>query len=343
MEEDPEGGEFPAFARILFQYQYEQIPLYRSFCDRQGKSPVSIASWEQIPAVAVNAFRRADVSTASEEEARAVFLTSGTTAGERGRHLLPTLAYYHASLLPPFRAWVSPQPLTWLALLPPPDAAPHSSLSHMVGRLLPQVGDGNSRFLWKNGNLDILGAWESLAEMAVTGTPVGIFATALAWMELMENRPVGISPLRLPEGSRAVETGGFKGQRREVSRQEVYGLLEESFGLLPTACFGEYGMTELCSQLYSQGGGPFRGPPWLQVRAVDPLSGSLLPPGEVGLLRFFDLANAESMLAIQTEDRGRVDEEGRVTLLGRAPGAPPRGCSLAVDEWGSTEGGGGLS
>ncbi len=146
-----------------------------------------------------------------------------------------------------------------------------------------------------------------------------------------------------------MQTGGFKGRSREVAPDELRSLLASAFGVPPTHVVGEYGMTELGSQLYEgtlvaaplavagiAGRSPARhgvylAPPWLRVTAVDPVSLDPVAPGEVGIARFVDLANVDSVVAVQTADRVRVTAEG-VELLGRLPGAPPRGCSIAADE-----------
>jgi hypothetical protein len=141
-----------------------------------------------------------------------------------------------------------------------------------------------------------------------------------------------------------MHTGGFKGRSREVAQDELIRCMAETFGVPESAVVGEYGMTELSSQLYegtfraarglpapSARHGTFVAPPWLRVVAVDPETLRPVADGEIGILRFEDLANVDSALAIQTSDRGRC-QGSAVELLGRPPGAPPRGCSLAVEE-----------
>jgi hypothetical protein len=141
-----------------------------------------------------------------------------------------------------------------------------------------------------------------------------------------------------------MHTGGFKGRSREVAPGELLARMAATFAIPENAVVGEYGMTELSSQLYegtlrvarglpspSAHRGAFVAPPWLRVAAVDPGTLAPLPEGEIGILRFEDLANVDSALVVQTADRGRC-RGSTVELLGRLPGAPPRGCSLAVEE-----------
>src|SRR5207247_908943 len=145
--------------------------------------------------------------------------------------------------------------------------------------------------------------------------------------------------------SRAMQTGGFKGRSREVPAEELRRSVAAMLGLSASCVVSEYGMTELSSQLYegtlaaALGRGPeaalaapglYLAPPWVRVTAVDPESLTPLPAGEIGLARIVDLANVDSAVAIQTADRVRVTERG-IELLGRAPGATPRGCSIALD------------
>ena len=162
-----------------------------------------------------------------------------------------------------------------------------------------------------------------------------MLATSLALLNLVERLPPFA---KLPPGSRIMETGGFKGSGREIGRGELHARVEAATGVPSDCIVGEYGMTELLSQLYepvlSEGAGArgaYVAPPWLRVRALDPMTLEELPAGAEGILAFFDLANAGSICHVLTEDVGSVSA-GRVRLSGRARGAEPRGCSLAMDE-----------
>ena len=135
----------------------------------------------------------------------------------------------------------------------------------------------------------------------------------------------------LPEGSRMMLTGGYKGRARSVDATDLLEMIEAQLALPAEAVVGEYGMTELTSQAY---GTPFSAPPWLQIRVVDPTTGHDVPQGDTGLVAFFDLLNLDNVSAILTGDQGHLDAEGRLTLLGRAPGAVLRGCSLTAEALG---------
>ena len=146
---------------------------------------------------------------------------------------------------------------------------------------------------------------------------------------------MGGGRVALPAGSVVMPTGGFKGRSREVAPDAFHALLGARLGVTRGQIVGEYGMTELSSQAYEAHGegaapGTYRAPPWMYVSAVDPATLAPLPKGKVGLVRVVDLANLGSAVAIQTSDLGRVTDAG-FEVLGRAPGAAPRGCARALD------------
>src|SRR6185312_140846 len=186
------------------------------------------------------------------------------------------------------------------------------------------------------------GIARAVAEARALGRPAIVLATSFALVHLLDQAQ-GVD-LMLPARSRVMQTGGFKGRSREVAPDELCAQVATAFGVPEAHVVGEYGMTELGSQLYegtlaaalgAPRGGARRGvyapPPWMRVEAVDPETLGPAPAGEVGVARFVDLANVDSVVAVQTADRVRVTSEG-VELLGRLPGAAPRGCSIAIDE-----------
>ena len=171
------------------------------------------------------------------------------------------------------------------------------------------------------------------------GEPVCILGTAFALVHWLDALREAGTRFRLPAGSRLMDTGGFKGRSREVTREELYGAVEDRLGIPPAWCVNEYGMTEMSSQFYDgvAGAAPapadrlHAGPPWVRTQATDPETLRPLPHGEVGVLRHFDLANLSSVMAIQTADLGITSPDG-FRVLGRARGAEARGCSLAMDD-----------
>jgi len=319
-----DDAAFNALALKLHRHQREHNLPYRRFCEAKGGGEPQ--HWREIPAVPTSAFRHAPLRTFPEGETRATFRTSGTTGEGFGEHHFATLALYEASILGAWRALGVP-PLPQLILVPPPAAAPHSSLSHMMG-VLARAGGPQVWGLTPEGRLD-----RPAIEAAAAQGPLLVLGTALAFLHLFEQ--LGTRPLPLAPGSLAMETGGYKGSGRSLTKEALYARFGESLGLAPEAILNEYSMTELSSQWYTRGlGAPHHGPPWTRAVVIDPVSGREVAPGETGVVHLYDLANVGSVLAIATQDLA-VRSEGGVSgfrLLGRDPAALPRGCSRAMDE-----------
>ncbi|HEX8322147.1 hypothetical protein [Longimicrobium sp.] len=340
-----DDGEFDRLARAVFAHQYACNQPYRLFCDRRGASPDSIAHWGEIPAVPTDAFKAAAlVCGDAGAEMAAVFRTSGTTAGpeRRGTHHVPDLALYDAALRAGFAAHLLPdgaRPRV-ISLVPPPSALPDSSLSHMAGAVMADFGgEGSGWFVSPDGGIDHQGLGDALCAAERDGEPVCILGTAFAFVHWLDAlREAGVRH-RLPAGSRLMDTGGFKGRSREVTREELYAGFDELLGVPFAWCVNEYGMTEMSSQFYDGVAGsalpPSRrlhmGPAWVRTQATDPETLKPLPHGETGVLRHVDLANLHSVAAIQTADLGITSPEG-IRVLGRARGAEARGCSIAMDD-----------
>ena len=333
--------ELEALALAAFALQFERIPAYRAFCERRGRTPADVKSWREVPAVPAQAFKALELYAGGSERPDAIFRTSGTTLGKdvRGRHLVPRLELYRRSLLPPFKEHVltARGRIRFVSLIPSPESLPGSSLSFMVGAAAAALASQSHWLVDGSGALDLDGLRAVTRRASHAGEPVLILGTALALLNALE-RLEGEPLAPLPPGSRIMETGGFKGAGREITRVDLYSRLAAATGVPAERIVSEYGMTELLSQLYepvlSEGPGAVGThvpPPWLQVRALDHVTLEELPAGEEGLLCFFDLANAGSVCHVLTEDVGSV-WKGRVRLAGRATGAEPRGCSLAMDE-----------
>jgi hypothetical protein len=331
---------FERLALEAFQVQFDRIPAYRAFCEHRGKTPSTVARWQDVPPVPGRAFKHLDLAVA---DAEAVFLTSGTTRGveARGRHLVPRASLYRASLLPMFERYVlgdlPGRRIPFLSLIPSPDRLPTSSLSFMVGAASDALASDVHWIVEPDGGLDEDRLCAAMRQAVRNEEPILLLGTALAFLHMIE-RLEGDPSGALPQGSRIMETGGFKGLDRDVSRQELYSRLSAVTGVPAGRIVSEYGMTELLSQLYTpvleEGTGATGAhvpPPWLKVRALDPITLDEVAAGESGLLAFFDLANAGSVCHVLTEDFGALSG-GRVRLEGRLLGAEPRGCSRAMDE-----------
>jgi len=342
---------FNDLALRVFRFQCRENATYGAFVDRRGARPEKVGGWEEIPSLPTRAFKTAPLVAGSPGAVEAVFRTSGTTGGPgaRGEHHIRSLALYRAALSPNFRAHLLPEgtPLPVLALLPSPAEAPDSSLSFMVGEVASWWDEeGRSFFADPRTGIQEEAFRRALLAAEEKGGPVLLAGTAFAFATWLESARARGWEVALPAGSRIMETGGYKGRVRALSREELYGGLEEVFGVPPGRVVNEYGMTELLSQFYepiladprpgsSEEAGAVRfhrPPPWVRTRALHPLTLEPVPPGEVGILAHLDLANLGSVARILTEDLGTVVPGGFV-LAGRTPGAEPRGCSLAMEDF----------
>jgi acyl-CoA synthetase (AMP-forming)/AMP-acid ligase II len=348
-------AEFNRLAPAVFRYQFERNRPYRHYCQVRGKTPETVCSWEEIPALPTSAFKEADLTTVPPEAVRVIYHTSGTSRGaeKRGRHLLPDTRLYDASLAPNFKAHLLPDRERMRILVCGPTARffPHSSLGHMHSRVLDLFGATGSGVFWREDGPRFGCLASAVARAEQEGTAVCLLGTILGFTLLMEWLEEQGRVFRLPRGSRIMDTGGYKGQTREVPREELFTWYQERLGVSPDYVVNEYGMTELGSQFYdhsvrdvpdsaaqqpgsraSSGDRLMMAPPWVQVQVVDPETLAPLPEGKPGLLRHFDLANLHTVAAVQTDDLGvRVGDGFR--LLGRATGAEPRGCSLAAEDF----------
>jgi hypothetical protein len=343
---DPAAGagkaseeRFAALARTVFGFQYEANAPYRAFCDRRRSTPDTVTRWQEIPALPTAAFKSVDLACAPAEK---VFRTSGTTQGgdRRGRHLVPRLELYRTAARTHFRRMVLPDRITprIVGLLGSPATLPDSSLTQMVEWLTSDVAGGDGEYLVDAAGFDPGRAADRIAELGRDGRPLCLIGVRVVFTSLLDHCRVTRRVLELPADSRIVDTGGPKGGRT-LSDAGFLAACWSILGVPGYLCINEYGMTELCSQYYDDvllarfaGSNERRrklGPAWLRTLAVDPATLAPLPDGEPGLLCHFDLANAGSVLAVQTEDVGVV-EQGRVELRGRAPGTEPRGCALAL-------------
>jgi hypothetical protein len=271
-----------------------------------------------------------------------VFHTSGTSGGPqaRGRHLLPHAPLYRASALAAFERFVLPDGvrLPCLFLLPPPEEKPDSSLVRMCAWVAEAFGIGVEWFAGPDG-LDTRRLVGRLAALAASGEAALLAGPTAAFVRLFDTG----SSFRLGPASRVVDTGGQKGLDRPLSRAGFLRRCWVSLGIPTYYCLNEYGMTELCSQRYDSAlWDRFHGrsldtrrlvaPPWLRTRVLDPDTLDPVPPGATGLLCHHDLANAGSVAVVLTEDLGRMAGEDGIDVLGRIPGAVPRGCGQLLGE-----------
>ena len=339
--------QFDELARAAFNYQFQRNAPYGAYCARRGISPEHITHWSEIPPVPTAAFKEVQLVAGSATAGTTVFYTSGTTHGaeRRGAHYITDVSLYAGALLPMFVGYLLPDAaqLAFVSLIPEASQAAHSSLSFMVSSVTQRVDsiDGGC-FMDPKSGLREAALEERLDDFILNGIPVLLLGTSLAFVHWLDSLSARGQRLALPEGSRLMDTGGFKGRVRSVPEEQLRSAYDERLGLPPHMCINEYGMTELCSQFYdstlrdrvfardTRASRIKKPAPWVRTRVVDPETLAPLPVGETGILQHFDLANLNSVLAVQTEDLGRLHDDGFETL-GRAPGAAPRGCSVALD------------
>ncbi len=336
--------QFNTLALRLFAYQYVANLPYQHFCQRRRKTPDTVQHWQQIPAVPIGAFKELTLSCIPPEQAEAVWMSSGTTnPSKRSRHYQARLAIYNASMLPNFAAHVLPDGarLRMLVLNPPRTALPNSSLAHYLHLVCETFGAAASRFVFDEHGLDVPALASSLRAAEASGQPVCLLGTSFAFVHALDTFAASGATFHLPAGSRIMDTGGFKGQSRELSRDELYALFAHTFGVALTHCVNMYGMSEFSSQFLDNTlRAAWQGrrvplakenPPWTRTLVVDPDTLEPVAAGERGLLVHVDLANRNSVIAILTEDVG-AEVEGGFWLFGRALGSEARGCSVAIDE-----------
>ncbi|MEE8302571.1 MAG: long-chain fatty acid--CoA ligase [Candidatus Tectomicrobia bacterium] len=339
-----DDATFNALAMRIFAYQFGANIPYQKFCQRRAQTPETVRHWREIPSVPIGAFKELTLSCIAPHDAEAVWMSSGTTKPERrSEHYQARLAIYNASMLPNFAAHVLPDEarMPMLVLNPPRTALPNSSLAHYLHLVLETYGAPGSDFF-----IDAQGlAEERFISALVTaerdGQPLCVLGTSFAFVHILDALAERGQTFRLPEGSRIMDTGGFKGQSRELNREGLYGLFTQYFGVPETHCVNMYGMTEFSSQFLDntlrcwhagrQEPLAKENPPWTRTLVVDPETLQPAPAGARGLLLHVDMANRNSVMAVLTEDVG-VQVDGGFQLLGRAQGTEARGCSVVIDE-----------
>ncbi len=324
----PGSGHFDVLARDVLRHQEGSVPAYGRLVARSGGLG---ATWRDAPLVPTEIFRELDLAPASDAPPAAMFRTSGTTGrGRKGTRRVIDLTLYRLGMEAPFVEAVlggASTPKPWISLIPPYRALPESSLAYMVDALATTFAR-ELHHVATLESLDVAAAHAHLVAYAEGGEPVVLLTTALALVTLLEALEGRVQPLA--PGSRMMLTGGFKGRVMAVREEDLLAQVEASLGLPASSVVAEYGMTELTSQIY---GRPFRAPPWLKLRVLDPVTLADRPSGTPGLVAFFDLLNLDNVSAILSSDLGVLDASGGLTLLGRAPDAPVRGCSLVAEAW----------
>ena len=311
--------EFTFSALEIFRHQYSQNAIYREFVDARKIKVENISQVEDIPFLPIEFFKTHDV-VCGNVPPQAIFRSSGTTGMIRSRHLVSDLGVYRQSFIRGFeRFYGDPADVQFLALTPTPEQAPDSSLVYMIQKLMDlSSSPENGFFLASHSGLNA-----RLRQRRARNRKAVLIGLTYALVDFANNYPGDYSPLIV------IETGGMKGHRTEITREELHSLLCPAFGV--EQIHSEYGMTELLSQAWSKGEGRFSTPPWMKVMirdANDPLS--YIGTGETGGINIIDLANKDSCSFIATQDLGRMHFDGQFEVLGRFEVSDARGCSLLI-------------
>ncbi|MEC7987141.1 MAG: acyl-CoA reductase, partial [Myxococcota bacterium] len=305
------GGDFNSTALKLFRWQVARNPEYGRICGN-----IRPTDWREIPTVPCSLFRDLHLCCFPPFAAKTIFRTSGTT-GKRGIHRLQDTELYDLGSVLHMKRCIGGVPEKSISFV---STGSDSSLGHMCRLFSPK----HKHFFV--AGLGLLKE-EGLRALKENQSPIFVPGTAFAFAELLHDQT---DPIHFPEGSVVMITGGFKGRKHALESTALHEKIQTIFA--GATIVSEYGMTELSSQLWSkENHGIFTPPPWMRVVAVDPGSG--LPTDDVGQLRFYDLANHQTVMGVETRDKGKVYPNGTVKLLGRLPKAKPRGCSLTVEEY----------
>ncbi|MGA0041568.1 MAG: acyl transferase [Flavobacteriaceae bacterium] len=312
-------AEFERATWEIFQYQFENNPIYRSYCDLLCKHPSDIHSIESIPFLPIEFFKTTKVISGNPQIQK-TFRSSGTTGIIRSQHHVADLQLYQKSGRKGFETFYGPiSNYAVLALLPSYSERNDASLVSMVEdwmTLSPHQANG-----FYLNNLNAL--TEVIAQLEAAQQPTILIGVTFALLDLAEQFPQPLKHTIL------METGGMKGRRKELIRSEVHGILANAFNL--DQIHSEYGMTELLSQAYSKGNGSFHCPPWMKAlvrEQEDPFQIAKL--GATGGLNIIDLANLHSCSFLATQDLGRLHSDQSFEVLGRFDDSDVRGCNLMV-------------
>lgn len=314
---------FEKVALDIFRYQYRQNTVYKSFVDHLSGRPGEINSLETIPFLPVAFFKTHEVKTTSFEP-EVIFESSGTTQQDTSRHLVKKEGLYTKSFLTAFHAFYgAPSDYCIIGLLPGYLERGNSSLVAMVDMLIKQSLNRNSGFYL----YDHEKVYQIIAHNELMGQKTLLIGVTFALLDYAEQHPMRL------KHTIVMETGGMKGRRKEMTRDQVHHILRDRLGV--TEVHSEYGMTELLSQAYATANGIFHCPTWMKVIARDPYDPlTMLTPTRSrpasGFINIIDLANLYSCCFIATEDIGRVYNNGTFEVMGRGDTSLVRGCNLLV-------------
>jgi hypothetical protein len=299
-----------------FKFQFDNCVIFRKYVELLG---VKISSVADIPFLPVRFFKTKKVYS-STREPEVIFTSSGTSGMDTSKHYVADASIYKLSYTSGFRYFFGNTPgHAILALLPSYLERQGSSLITMVQGLIEDSGNPLSGFFLNNHDE----LFDILQTLKKNKTPTLLFGVSFALLDFLEKFTIDFPELIV------METGGMKGRREEITRDELHSIICSGFGV--NSVFSEYGMTELLSQAYSKGRGRYRTPPWMKIIIRDPKNPFRKVPDEtVGGVNIIDLANIYSCSFIETQDLGIMHSDGSFEIIGRFDDSDIRGCNLLI-------------
>ncbi len=311
-------SDFLEVALATFKYQYENVLVYRNFCDYLNTNIEAVDSLQKIPFLPISFFKSHSVID-KNYKAEVTFTSSGTTGSLQSKHLVANVSLYEKSFQKSFQYFYgNTEDYTILALLPSYLEREGSSLIYMVEDLINSSKKTESGFYLNNLN-ELIEVLESLEKK---GKQLLLIGVTFALLDLVETKTLNL------QNTIVMETGGMKGRRKELIREQLHEILKTGFSV--NKIQSEYGMTEMLSQAYSKGDGIFYCPPWLKVLTRDPEDALTFIENKTGGINVIDLANKYSCSFLATQDLGKIYKDGSFEILGRFDESDIRGCNLMV-------------
>ena len=312
-------SDFKTCALQVFRHQFKNNAIYRSFCDLLYIHSSDVKKVEEIPFLPIQFFKSHAVLS-STQAVKETFTSSGTTGSSVSKHMVTDLSWYTKSYTKGFEYFYGPiEEYTVLGLLPNYLEREGSSLIYMVDDFIKKSNKPSSGFYLNN----LTELSKTLIALDKKGEKVLLIGVTFALLDLIERQQFKL------QNTIIMETGGMKGRRKEIIRNELHEILCAGFGV--SKIHSEYGMTELLSQGYSSGDGVFDCPPWMKILARDTEDAlTMVGTNKTGGLNVIDLANYNSCSFIATQDLGKVDNNGSFEVLGRFDHSDIRGCNLMV-------------
>lgn len=318
--------DFEKFVMKVYRFQYNNCLIYQQFCNILNKTPEKVKTKKDIPFLPIEFFKKTKIIHLEQKET-IIFTSSGTTGNNTSKHYVSDVSIYQKSYLRGFSHFYGDiENYCVLALLPSYSEREGSSLIYMIDDLIQKSNHLESGYFLNDFDL-LINTIKKVSEEGVTILLIGVTYALLELVEYACGKSINLKDIS--NSLIVMETGGMKGRRREMIREEVHTILKNNFGL--PKIHSEYGMTELLSQAYSLGNGLFECPPWMEIiirDTEDPFS--ILENEKTGGVNIIDLANINSCAFIATQDLGKCYSNGTFEIIGRFDNSDIRGCNLLV-------------